>query len=56
MMHIYNAIATVLLKGNVSLARNFIAINDCVLSLSSAYQACVFCLDFWLLVILFYLF
>ena len=34
-------VATVLLKGNVANARNFIAIYKCVSSLSSAFQVCV---------------
>ena len=36
----------ILLKGNVVHTRNIIAIYKSVLSLSSAYQACIFCLDF----------
>ena len=38
--------AMVLLKGNVTHARNFIAINECLLS---TYQARILCLDFRLL-------
>ena len=42
-------IVTVLLKSNVSNARNFIVTNQWVLSLSRAYQACILCLHFRLL-------
>ena len=39
----------VMLKGNDTRACIFIALNKYVLSLSSAYQACVLCIDFRLL-------
>ena len=49
-MHAY-FIHTILLnsKGSISYVCNFIAINECVSSLSSEYQACALCLDFQLL-------
>ena len=49
-MHAY-FVHTILLnyKGSISYVCNFIAINECVSSLSSEYQACSLCLDFRLL-------
>ena len=40
---------TVLLKSNVAYACNFAVINECISSPSSAYQAYLLHLDFWLL-------
>ena len=39
----------ILLKGQVANTHNFIVINECISSLSNAYQVYILPLDFWLI-------